>query len=98
MSKDYVARIWRGSDQIQNVAHRDAAPLVHSRPPLDAEMLGNLLLLGHRFQFRQGKHLGIRNQAADSQRITGELVSCACTVLLESGIVLLGQKCGEISV
>src|SRR5215469_11284293 len=45
-------------------------------------MLGNLLLLGHRLQFRQGKHFRILNQAADSQRITGEVVSCECAVFL----------------
>src|SRR5215469_1958026 len=38
-------------------------------------MLGDLFLLGHRFQLREGKHLGIRHQATDLQRITDEVVS-----------------------
>jgi hypothetical protein len=44
--EDDPLRVGERPDEIDDGRHRDAAPLGDSRPPLDAEVLGYLLVVG----------------------------------------------------
>ena len=51
---------------IQDVTHGDATPLSNTGPPLNAEVLGDLLLLRHCLELGVGELARIRNQPADT--------------------------------
>src|SRR6185437_7296104 len=72
--KDGIARLARRPHDIQDAAHRNTAPLGDAGPALDAEMLGDLLLLGHRLDLGIGELLRMLDQATDAQSVVDEAV------------------------
>src|SRR6185437_3693494 len=72
--EDGIARLARWPHDIENVTHRNAAPLGDPGPALDAEVLGYLLLLGHRLDLGIGELPRMLDQAADAQSVVNEAV------------------------
>src|SRR6185437_10755920 len=72
--EDGIARLAGRSHDVEDLAHRSSAPLGDAGPALDAEMLGDLLLLGHRLDLGIGELPRMLDQATDAQSVVDEAV------------------------
>src|SRR5581483_5874247 len=70
--EDDVARVGGRLDEREQVAHGDAAPLRDPRPPLDAEVLRDLLLVRHRTQFVEREVARVGDEAVHVQAVVRE--------------------------
>ena len=69
-----VTRIRRGLHDIEDIAHRNAAPLGDPGPSLDAEMSGDLLLLRQGLEIGEGKIAGQLHQSTDAEAVLRKLI------------------------
>src|SRR5699024_256273 len=67
-------RLRLGPHQLDDLAHRHAAPLADRRPALDAVMLGDLLVVRQRPQFGQAQLHGVLHQTVDAEPVVAEVV------------------------
>src|SRR3954463_13712576 len=65
-------RLRFGPNQIEHRLHRRPSPFRHPRPSLDAEVLGDLLVVRERVDLLYGQLDGVLHEAVDAKPILGE--------------------------